>query len=39
MKTIGIDQSLYNMSCFEHKCVNNINIYINMQVSVMTNKT
>ena len=24
MKTIGIDQSLYNRSSFEHKCLNNI---------------
>ena len=28
MKTIGIDQSIYNMSSSEHKCLNNIkNIY------------
>ena len=24
MKTIGVDQSLCNMSSFEHKCLNNI---------------
>ena len=39
MNTIGIDQSLSNRSYFEHKCLNNIKIYIKMQVSVMTNKT
>ena len=28
MKTIGIDQSLYKRSYFEHRCMNNIkNIY------------
>ena len=27
MKTIGVDQSLCDRSCFEHKCLNNI-IYI-----------
>ena len=28
MKTIGIDQSLFKRSSFEHKCLNNIkNIY------------
>ena len=28
MKTMGIDQSLCNRSCFEHKCLNKIkNIY------------
>ena len=39
MKTIGIDQSLSNRYSFENKCLNNIKRYINMQVSVMTNKT
>ena len=39
MKTIGIEQSISNRSSFEHKCLNNINIYIKMQVSVMTKKT
>ena len=39
MKTIGIYQSLSNRSSFEHKYLNNIKRYINMQVSVMTNKT
>ena len=24
MKTIGIDQSSFNMSSFEHRCINNI---------------
>ena len=38
MKTIGIDQSFSNRSSFEHKCMNNIKKYINMQVSVTTNK-
>ena len=38
MKTIGIDQSLCNRSSFEHKSLNNIKIYINMQVSLTTNK-
>ena len=28
MKTISIDQSLCNRSSFEHKCLNNIYIYI-----------
>ena len=28
MKTIGIDQSLCNMSSFQHKFLNNIKIYI-----------
>ena len=39
MQNIGIDQSLCNMYYFEHKCLNNIKIYTNMQVSVTTNKT
>ena len=39
MKTIGIEQSLSNGSSFEYKYLNNIKIYINIQVSVMTNKT
>ena len=40
MKTIGIDQSLSNRFSFGKKCLNNIkNIYINTQVSVITNKT
>ena len=38
MKTIGIDLSLCNRFYFEHKCLNNIKIYFNMQVSVTTNK-
>ena len=37
MKTIGIDQSLSNRPFVEHKCLNNIKIYINMLVNMMTN--
>ena len=39
MKTIVLDQSLSNRSSFGNKFSNNIKRYINMQVSVMTNKT
>ena len=39
MKTISIDQPLSNRPSVEHKCLNNIKIYINMLVSMMTNKT
>ena len=38
MKTIVIDKSLSNISYFEHKSLNNLKRYINMQVSVITNK-
>ena len=39
MRTFGIYQSLRDRPSIEHKFLNNIKIYINMQVSVMTNKT
>ena len=39
MKTIGIDLSLSNRYSFENNGLNEIKIYINMKVSVMTNKT
>ena len=39
MNNIGIDQLLCNKSSFEEIFLNNINRYINMQVSVTTNKT
>ena len=39
MKTICVDKSLCNRSSFEHKGLNNIKIYITMQVSLMINKT
>ena len=39
MKTIGVYRSLCNRSYFKHKFLNNIKLYINMQVSVATNKT
>ena len=38
MKTIGMDQSLFKISSFDHKRLNNIKRYINMQVSVTTKK-
>ena len=38
MKTIGINQSVRNRASFEHKYLNNIKIYINILVSVVTNK-
>ena len=38
MKTIGIYQSMHNRAYFEYKYLNNIKIYINILVSVMTNK-
>ena len=39
MKNIGIDQSLINRPSVDQKCLNNIKRYINLQVSVITNKT
>ena len=38
VQLIGTDQSLRNRYSFEHRCLNNIKRYINMQVSVMTKK-
>ena len=38
MNTIGIDQLAINGDSFEHKFLNNIKGYINMLVSVITNK-
>ena len=35
---IGIDQSLINSASFEHKYLNNIKRYINILVSVTTDK-
>ena len=39
IKTIGIYQALCTRFTFEHKFLNNIKRYINMQGSVTTNKT
>ena len=36
MENIGMDQLLISRACFEHTFLNNIKIYINMLVSVMT---
>ena len=39
MNTIDIDQSLKNRPSVEHKLLDNIKIYPNMLVNVMTKKT